>query len=120
MDNEAGMEHISRLTTKNVDILLIVSDTSRRGLQAALRINELAKNLNIGVDKSYLIVNQTKESLSDRVKEIIDSDGLQLAGTIPDDEIIYEFDLKGQPTIEMPPDNHAVRAAFDIFKNIIP
>ena len=53
MDNEAGMEHISRLTTKNVDVLLIISDTSRRGMQAGLRINELAKNLNIGVSKKF-------------------------------------------------------------------
>ena len=51
MDNEAGMEHISRLTTSNVDILLTISDTSRRGLQAAIRINDLAKDLNIGVFK---------------------------------------------------------------------
>ncbi|MEJ2286570.1 MAG: AAA family ATPase, partial [Desulfobacterales bacterium] len=48
MDNEAGMEHISRLTTKDVDILLIVTDSSRRGLQAAIRIDELARCLNIG------------------------------------------------------------------------
>jgi CO dehydrogenase maturation factor len=120
MDNEAGMEHISRLTTKNVDILLIVADTSRRGLQAALRINELAKNLNIGVDKSYLIVNQTKATLSGRVKEIIGDNGIELAGVIPDDESIYEFDLNGQPTIEMPEDNPAVKAAFDIFQKILP
>ena len=58
IDNEAGMEHISRLTTKNVDILLIVSDTSRRGLQAALRINELSKNLKIGVGESQIIINR--------------------------------------------------------------
>src|SRR5512143_645659 len=51
MDNEAGMEHVSRLTTKNVDLLLLISDPSRRGLQAALRINELARELNIGVGK---------------------------------------------------------------------
>jgi CO dehydrogenase maturation factor len=50
MDNEAGMEHLSRLTTKNVDVLLIVADTSRRGLQAGLRIHNLAKDLNIGVE----------------------------------------------------------------------
>ncbi|MGD9191494.1 MAG: AAA family ATPase, partial [Desulfobacterales bacterium] len=52
MDNEAGMEHISRLTTKNVDVLLVITDSSRRGLQAALRINDLAKCLNIGVGRS--------------------------------------------------------------------
>ena len=105
MDNEAGMEHISRLTTKNVDVLLIVSDTSRRGLQAALRIDKLAKDLNIGVDKSYLIVNQAKEALSDAVMEIIGGDGLALAGTIPEDDAIYDYDLKGRPTIEIPADN---------------
>ena len=65
MDNEAGMEHISRLTTRNVDVLLIVSDTSRRGLQAAGRINKLARDLNIGVEKSYLIVNQARGPLSE-------------------------------------------------------
>ncbi|MEE8399686.1 MAG: AAA family ATPase, partial [Desulfobacterales bacterium] len=67
MDNEAGMEHISRLTTSHVDLLLVVSDTSRRGLQAAIRINTLAKELNIGVGESYLIINQTKEAPSDQV-----------------------------------------------------
>ena len=71
MDNEAGMEHISRLTTKNVDLLLIVSDTSRRGLQAALRINELAQKLNIGVGKSFLIINQTKDMLNNEVLKFI-------------------------------------------------
>ena len=61
MDNEAGMEHVSRLTTKNVDVLLLVSDPSRRGLQAALRIDALARELNIGVGKSRLVINQAKE-----------------------------------------------------------
>ncbi len=120
VDNEAGMEHISRLTTKNVDVLLIVSDTSRRGLQAALRINKLAKDLNIGVDKSYLIVNQTKESLADPVMKMIDQDGLELAGTIPEDDTIYQFDLDGRPTIEMPEDSPSIQAAFDLFDKIVP
>ena len=65
------MEHISRLTTSNIDVLLIVSDTSRRGLQAAIRINDLAKNLNIGVSKSYLIINQVKDAPSDSVLNMV-------------------------------------------------
>ena len=72
MDNEAGMEHISRLTTKNVDVLLIISDTSRRGMQAGLRINELAKNLNIGVSKSYMIINKIKTPPSDKIMELLE------------------------------------------------
>ncbi|MGW8324398.1 MAG: ATP-binding protein [Desulfobacterales bacterium] len=120
MDNEAGMEHISRLTTSNVDVLLIVSDTSRRGLQAAIRINDLAKNLNIGVSKSYLIINQVKEALSDTVLNMVEKNGLEIAGTIPEDNDVYEYDLNGRPTIEIPEDNQAVKAAFEIFAKIIP
>ena len=88
MDNEAGMEHISRLTTSNVDLLLVVSDTSRRGLQAAIRINTLAKELNIGVGKSYLIINQAKEAPSDRVLQMAKAADLALAGTIPQDHLV--------------------------------
>jgi CO dehydrogenase maturation factor len=120
MDNEAGMEHISRLTTSNVDILLTVSDTSRRGLQAAIRINQLAKDLNIGVGKSYLIINQIKEKPSDIVLDMIKKANLDLAGMIPEDDAIYEFDLNGKPTIDIPNDNKAIRAAFQIFDRIIP
>ncbi len=119
MDNEAGMEHISRLTTSNVDILLIVSDTSRRSLQAAVRINKLAKELNIGVGKSCLVINQSKDTPPDAVLEIIKNAELELAGTIPEDSMVYEFDLNGRPTIEMPEDNEAVQAAFEIFDTII-
>ncbi|MCP4744583.1 MAG: AAA family ATPase [Desulfobacteraceae bacterium] len=120
MDNEAGMEHLSRLTTKNVDILLIVTDTSRRGLQAGLRINKLIEDLNVGVAKSYLIINQTRSDLPNEVMDIINNDELELAGTVPEDDTVYEFDLKGRPTIGIEESNPAVKAVFDIFDKIIP
>lgn len=119
IDNEAGMEHISRLTTNNVDLLLIVSDTSRRGLQAAVRINDLARDLNIGVTKSCLIVNQAKDKVFDKILDYIKDSGLELAGVIPENKAVYEYDLNGQPTIEMPEDNPSVKAAFNIFDKII-
>lgn len=119
MDNEAGMEHISRLTTKNVDLLLIVSDTSRRGLQAGMRINKLSKELNIGVAKSYLIINQAKSDLPPEVMDLISHDGLELAGTVPADDTVYEYDLKGKPTITIDEGNPAVKAVFEIFDRII-
>jgi len=119
MDNEAGMEHISRLTTRNVNVLLIVSDTSKRGIQTAIRINELAKHLNIGVGKTYLVINRTKEALSDTIINMIKSGGLELAGIIPEDKTVYEYDLIGRPTIEMPDNNNATKAAFVMFDNIL-
>jgi CO dehydrogenase maturation factor len=119
MDNEAGMEHISRLTTKNVDVLLIITDPSRRGLQAAVRIDDLARRLNIGVGKSYVVINQIRESPSEQALEMIKSGGLELAGTVPEDRNIYEFDFNGRPTIEMPDDSPSVQAAFEIFDKIV-
>ncbi|MCJ7695026.1 MAG: hypothetical protein MUO40_06310, partial [Anaerolineaceae bacterium] len=119
MDNEAGMEHISRLTTRNVDVLLIVSDTSRRGLQTAIRINQLANELNIGVSKSYIIINKVKEKPSEAVFDMIQNNGIEIAGTIPDDSTLYEYDLNGIPTNKMTNDNKAFKAAFEIFNTII-
>ncbi len=119
MDNEAGMEHISRLTTKNVDVLLIVSDTSRRSVQAAVRINKLARELNIGVARSYLIINQAKNGVPDQVIEMAEKEGLPLAGAVPEDDAIYESDLNGRPTVAMSAENKSVKAAFDIFDKVI-
>jgi CO dehydrogenase maturation factor len=119
MDNEAGMEHISRLTTNNVNILLIVSDSSRRGLQAAIRIDELARCLKIVVDKSYMVINQAREALSQQAMEMIEKANLELIGTIPEDDLIYDYDFEGRPTIEMPEDSKSVKAAFEIFDKIV-
>jgi CO dehydrogenase maturation factor len=119
IDNEAGMEHISRLTTKDVDILLIVSDASRRGLQAALRIDELARCLNIVIGKSYVVINQAREAPPQPVMDQLKEANLELIGTVPADDLIYDFDFNGRPTIEMPEDSKSVKAAFDIFDKIV-
>ena len=119
MDNEAGMEHISRLTTNNVNILLIVSDSSRRGLQAAIRIDELARCLKIVVDKSYMVINQARETLSQQAMAMIKKANLELIGTIPEDDLIYDYDFEGRPTIEIPEDSKSVKAAFEIFDKIV-
>ena len=119
MDNEAGMEHISRLTTNNVDILLIVSDPSRRGLQAAVRIDALARCLKIVVGKSYVVINQTREAPPEQAMAMIKAANLELIGTVPKDDVIYDYDFNGRPTIEMPEDSESVQAAFKIFDKIV-
>jgi CO dehydrogenase maturation factor len=119
MDNEAGMEHISRLTTNNVNILLIVSDSSRRGLLAAVRIDELARCLKIVVDKSYVVINQAREAPSQQAMEMLKKAKLELIGTVPEDDLIYDYDFKGRPTIELPEDSKSVKAAFEIFDKIV-
>ncbi len=120
IDNEAGMEHISRLTTKNIDVLLIVSDPSRRGLQAALRIHQLAMGLNIGVAKSFLIVNQATNSVPDDILFEAEKNGLEFAGMIPEDPLIHEYDAQGKPTVDMPEETAAIQAAYALFDKVIP
>lgn len=119
IDNEAGMEHISRLTTHNVDVLLIISDTSRRGVQAGLRINKLARDLKIGVGRSYLVINRAREEVHPDVLAMIAEDGLELAGTVPDNDTVYQFDFNGKPTIAIDDNNPAAQAAFAIFDKIL-
>ncbi len=115
MDNEAGMEHISRLTTKNIDVLLIVTDASRRGLQAAIRIHELAGSLNIGVRRSCIIINQAKADPPKDVLDMIDGAGIEYIGSVPADDMVYEFDFAGRPMIEMPEDSPVIKAAYKAF-----
>ncbi|MDP2645336.1 MAG: AAA family ATPase [Desulfobacterales bacterium] len=119
MDNEAGMEHISRLTTSKVDVLLIVSDTSRRSMQAAVRIHRLARQLNIGVGQSCLIINKVKEEPSEALLRTIKDENLRFVGAVPEDHAVYEYDMGGRPTIEIDDRNPAVSAAFEIFKKIL-
>ncbi len=113
VDNEAGMEHISRGLLPAVDVLLLVSDCSRRGIQAVGRIAELAKELGLKPKHLKLIVNRAPSpELSPGIREEIEKQGLDLLGVIPQDENIYEFDSDGKPTASLPPDSPA-RAAFE-------
>ncbi len=119
IDNEAGMEHISRLTTNNIDLLLVVSDPTRRGIQAAARIFDLTKELALNIRRKLLMVNQAKEGQTESIEKAVKDFGLELTGIIPEDEEIRESDLRGKPTTQLKNDNKAVKSAFAIFDRII-
>ena len=120
MDNEAGMEHLSRLTTKNVDRLVLISDPTWRGIQAARRLQDLAKQLNIIAGKALLIVNRATNGLSPKAQDEIEAHGLELAGLIPSDSLIAEYDSQGRPTFTLPVESPALQAAYKIFANLLP
>jgi CO dehydrogenase maturation factor len=119
MDNEAGMEHMSRLTTHAVDLLLLVSDPSWRGIQAARRLKDLAASLKVVVGRPVLIVNRVANGLSPKAAAEIESQGLELAGLIPEDPGVAEFDSQGKPTYELPSNSPAIQAAYAIFSRLI-
>ena len=119
MDNEAGMEHISRLVVRSADILLVVSDPTQRGIMAAKRIHDLARELKLDIKKDYLIINRVDGELPAEVKGAADAAGLNIAGCVPEDELVSRYDTEGRPTAQLPDDAKSVKALNEIFKTII-
>ena len=103
MDNEAGMEHIARGTLPHVDIMLLVSDCSRRGIQAVGRIAEMVKDMNLNPGQMGVIVNRAPNGeLDDGVMEEINKYGLTLFGVLPHDDAVYRCDCAGEPSSKLP------------------
>ena len=112
VDNEAGMEHISRGILPTMQTAILVSDCSRRGVQAAGRIARLVEELNFKPQKMGLIVNRAPEGRLDAgTMEEIEKQNLNLLGVVPHDDMVYRFDCDGKPTIQLPADS-PVRAAL--------
>ncbi|HSO30346.1 MAG TPA: hypothetical protein VLS28_10615 [Candidatus Sulfomarinibacteraceae bacterium] len=109
VDNEAGMEHLSRRTTRDVDLLLVVSDATLVGIRTALRIRALIGELKLTVRASALVVNRVAE-LPPPVAAAIAEGGLRLVGLVPDDPLVAAFELAGRPLLELPDDAPAVAA----------
>jgi CO dehydrogenase maturation factor len=112
IDNEAGLEHLSRRTTRDVDVLLIVSDPTVRGLTTAGRIVELIGELKTKVGRHYLVINRAPESLAPELEKVIVRHGLNLLATLPDDRQVADFDAVGSPLVDLP-GTSAVAAGVD-------
>jgi CO dehydrogenase maturation factor len=119
IDNEAGMEHFSRLTTRDVDLLFILSDSSRRSILTASRIRDLIHALDLRIVRELLVINRLQGDPDPEILEEIKKQNLQLAGVIPDDEQIYRYDLEGKPTFDLPMESKAVQATRHIFEEYI-
>ena len=103
MDNEAGLEHVARGTLPHVDTMLLISDCSRRGIQAVARIAEMVQEMNLNPVQMGLIVNRAPGGvLDDGVKEEIEKHGLTLFGVLPHDEAVYRCDCAGEPSAKLP------------------
>jgi CO dehydrogenase maturation factor len=105
LDNEAGMEHLSRRTTQDVDVLLVVAEPTPVSLRAARRIKDIAEDLGIRVGKKYLVINRVRGELPAE-----EESGLPLLGTVPYDPEVEELSAQGRPLVGLPPDSPASRA----------
>ena len=105
IDNEAGLEHLSRRTTRDVDVLYVVTDPTVRGTIAAGRVADLREELDVNIKNAYLVVNRLVGELSPTLVETIAGLGIPLAGTIPADAQVSRADADGRPLVELGPDS---------------
>jgi CO dehydrogenase maturation factor len=119
IDNEAGMEHISRQTTRNVDHLFVVTDPTMRGVAAAQHIVDLIHELGTRIGKSYLVVNRVTGPLSESLMQAVARLGIPLAGTVPADPQVAEFDSIGRPLVELGHDSAVYQAVVHILQKTI-
>ena len=110
MDNEAGMEHLSRRTTQDVHHLFVVSDPTMRGIVAAERIVALKDELEINVENTYLILNRLPGEIPPLLQEKIDSINVPFLGIIPMDEEVMKYDFSGIPLVELGDDSLVYQA----------
>ena len=120
MDNEAGMEHLSRKTTDEVDALLLVSNHSVKGVRAISRILELVDELKLRIKKKILVINLVPDKLDPLVAEELKRLGLKADILIPEDENLYRYDLEQKPLIDMPDNSPAVQAIGRLMTNFFP
>jgi CO dehydrogenase maturation factor len=119
VDNEAGLEHISRGILPPVDLILLVSDCSRRGIQAAGRIAEMISQLDFKTKRVYLIVNRAPGgTIEPGIAEEIKEQGLELIGVVPQDNSVYQYDAEGKPLITLPEDSPVKLALKEIVKKL--
>ena len=118
IDSEAGMEHISRQTTRDVDILLIISDLTQRGVKTAGEIKELVKEMRTQVGKVCLVVNRAPSDLPPEIRETIDSLGFELVATIPSDPQISDLEVKGLPITQLPQESALRSGVRELAANV--
>ena len=120
IDNEAGMEHLSRRTTRDVEKLLIVSDPTQRGLTAAARIAGFRHELDIQIDETYLILNGLSgESIPAPLQAAIDALDIPLLGTVPRDEELIAFEFSGRPLVELGDESPVYRSVATMIDSIL-
>jgi CO dehydrogenase maturation factor len=110
IDNEAGMEHLSRRTTRDVDYLLLITDPTQRGLMTARHMAEMVPELEIGVGRTYLIVNRLRGEMPAPLAQAVEETGIELLGTIPEDAAMAEFEFTGRPLVQLPAESAVYQA----------
>jgi len=119
IDNEAGMEHLSRRTTRDVDHLLMVSDPTLRGIVATERIAKMIPDLDINVENVHLILNRLMGDIPIQLMEKINSLGVNFLGAVPSNNALMEFEFSGRPLVELGDESPVFQAVAEMMERIL-
>ncbi|MDD5622478.1 MAG: AAA family ATPase [Actinomycetota bacterium] len=118
MDNEAGMEHLSRKTTHNIRYLLLISDPSLRGVQTAARLRDLSKELKINIGKVFLILSRVDNKPDNRLLDFVKEQDFEILGIINSDKNIIDIELSDKSIFELPPESTSLQQVKEIVKKL--
>ncbi len=118
IDNEAGLEHLSRRLLPMLDLLLVTSDSSARGVRSAGRVKDIVDSVQIAVSKMGLVIGRSREGDSAQLGQEVENTGLEFFGEIPYDPNVAEYDLNAKALFALPEDSPAVLAAHKLFKGL--
>jgi CO dehydrogenase maturation factor len=119
IDNEAGLEHLSRRTNGSVEVLVVVAHPTITGARTALRIMEIVKSLHLEVGNSFLVLNQADAPLDGELAAEFSRTGIGIVGSIPTDPVIREYELKAQSLLTVPAESKAAAAVDGILEKIL-
>ncbi len=117
IDNEAGMEHLSRRTTHNVNLLFVISDPTTKGIMTATRINNLVDELKLDIKDRRLIVNRITDTTFEKLKKSVDGIPFSYIYNVPPDETVFSYDLEGKPIFQLPEESPALQAVYKILES---
>ena len=118
IDCEAGLEHLSRRTTRDADVMIVVTDATKKGILAAKRVKELSKEVNVEFDRIVVVANKVTPEMRPLMEQLGKENNLEIIGYIPFDPLISQFDIEGRSLMELPENSPCFLAAYEIFDGI--
>ena len=115
IDNEAGLEHLSRRLLPSVDLLIVTSDATARGIRSAGRVKDIVDKVNLDVTRMGLVINRSRDGEAEALAGEIEKTGLELFGEVGQDSLVAEYDLDARPLLKLPEDSQAVQDSRKIF-----
>lgn len=119
VDNEAGLEHLSRRTNGRIEIMLVVCQPTVNGARTAVRIRDIMRSLELEVQSAYLVINQSDGTISPQLMDEFKKSELEIVGYIPSDPMLAQFEIERKSLMELPAGSAALQAVEKMVDEVL-